>query len=63
MRTGYDFVHFLRALDNWEAHKSAWLKSLEDARQPAPNEDSIRNYRNCWLEGFLEALINANENK
>lgn len=63
MRVAYEFVLFLRALDSWEAHKDAWLKSLEEARQPVPNEEAIRSYRNCWIEGFLEALTNANENK
>ena len=61
MRSMYDFMSLLRGLDAWEGHKTAWLASMNNAKQSPPTPEMVKNYRNCWLEGWLENDAERNQ--
>ena len=63
MRSAFALASLLLALDAWEKHQSDWLESLKVAKAPRPTEEALKNYRACWIEGFLECAAGSEERK
>ena len=61
MRDKYALDLIFRALKAWDDHKVEWLKRLSNARQPQPSDEQVDSYRNIWIEGYLEAMSDANQ--
>jgi hypothetical protein len=63
MRNAYALNAFFEALSAWERHREEYLAALENARQPKPPSEVLENYRNVWVEGYLEARTDYAESK
>lgn len=60
MRDSYAVPTILAAIDAWERHKTQWLAALDLTHAQKPSDEAIRNYRNIWLEGYMESRSESN---
>lgn len=63
MRDLYPLTSFFRAAEAWERHKAAYLARIAQARQPEPSEEILLNYKQVWIEGYLESQADAESEK
>lgn len=61
MRNAYPPSFFYAAIASWERHKQQYLANLQSMHQPLPNGVELENYKQIWLEGYLEALADAQD--
>jgi len=62
MRDLYPLQAFFIAAEAWERHKAAYMRRLASARQTEPSAEQLLNYKQVWIEGYLEAQAdNAEE--
>lgn len=56
---GYDMPQIIRAVGAWEKRKEGWLQQVKKSGQKPPETEQVENYRNIWLEGYLQSTADS----
>lgn len=53
MNEKFEIGDVLAAIDAWDKQRSEFLLNQQRAKQPEPSADTMRNFRDVFIESFL----------